>query len=1009
MADSFDLLGLAEATTREATDLTYLRRGNVDYRVSMLTLTGGLATTDHTHAIASASSSGFMSTAMFNKLNAIDPTGTNYVLPDATTAIKGGVKLSSQIGVNGSGQLVIATLPAITSANITDFTAATRDVVGGMVVGTGTVTAVYSQGGTLTINGTTPTHSHPTSQITNFLEDVQDVVGGMVVGTGAVTAVYNDTTGQLTINGTTGGGGATTVSGITDYVEATQDLVGGMIQITAPLTYSYDDPSGKANLGFNMPIASDATLGAIRIDPAKFTISPTGVLSPIESTGGGGTTTGSALPRLVTVEDPQFGGSLGAGKTGAQRIANMAAFNAALTYCRDNNFALFITPGVWEVASSADLSVTQHIIQDGAVHVFGHRSVIRQHSTGKHIWEMRGKGGSLSGVTLTYAATQTTGDAPLDAGRVKTITVVGGGTGYTSAPTVTITNVGGGSPTAATATAVVSGGVVTGVNVVGRGANYTTAPAISLSGGGGSGATARAEIYAPHAAIMLNGTTNAVVRDVRTEYAWAGLFAPQWSANAANKIDGFTAANFNGYGIAWSNGTGNAWSNINLTGEAASTPVACVSAFWLNNHSNSAVSALTMDALDCQQAIRQTSSRSITYAGINVENIRPRVLNTTDRIAGLVHLESDSQAAFIGTTITGTDMNSSSGTSPLKLRLFAHKNGARATVIGLRVTNTRNKASGTTQDIALIGPPDTDAQSNRGTAMAFRQTVLDRSSTTPHLVDRLSAHVIDTTGEDRTTGLIEFNTAFGGMRGDSADWGASSVTIYPDLHGQIQRFGAPLVADITATVSNRIAPPYGSSGQYLSPLKSRGFRTSIIRLPGATGEFGIDVNAADGSTLATLGSGGDRLDLEFDGTQEILADSAVQLFGTPGAIMGFDTSGAAATVPNTRAVAVPLTTETGILTTGSNKYSFVQPFGFRLTGIMASANKASTSGIITLDVLVAGTSILSPKLTISANATVSATTAMATTIPALAKVAFNVDAAGTGAEGVKVYLIGYPV
>lgn len=1008
MAESFDLLGLAEATTREATDLTYLRRGNVDYRVSMLTLTGGLATTDHTHAIASASSSGFMSVAMFNKLNSIDPSGTNYVLPPADLNNYGGVKLSSQIGVNGSGQLVISTLPAITSANITDFTAAARDVVGGMVVATGNVTAVYNQNGTLTINGTTPAHTHTSTQITDFIEAVQDVVGGQVVGAGTVTVGYNDTTGALTITGSGGGGGATTTAGITDYVEATQDLVGGMIQVTSPLTYAYDDPSGKANLGFTMPIASDATLGAIRIDPAKFTISPTGVLSPIESTGGGGTT-GSALPRLVTVEDPQFGGSLGAGKTGPQRIANMAAFNAALAYCRDNNFALFITPGVWEVASPTDLGIAQHIIQDGAVHVFGHRSTIRQHSTGKHIWEMRGKGGTLSGVTLTYATTQTTGDAPLDAGRVKTITVVNGGSGYTTAPTVTITNVGGGSPTAATATAAIVGGAVVAINVVGRGANYTTAPAISLSGGGGSGATARAEIYAPHAALMLNGTTNAVVRDVRTEYAWAGLFAPQWSANAANKIDGFTAANFNGYGVAWSNGTGNAWSNINLTGEGATTPVPCVSAFWLNNHSNSAVSALTMDALDCLQAIRHTGSRSITYAGVNIENIRPRVLNTTDRIAGLVHLESDSQAALFGVTMTGTDMNSSSGTSPLKLRLFAHKNGARATVIGLRVTNTRNKAAGTTQDIALIGPPDTDVQSNRGTAMAFRQAVLDRSSTTPHLVDRLSAHVIDTTGEDRTTGLIEFNTAFGGMRGDSADWGASSVTIYPDLHGQIQRFGAPLVADITATVSNRIAPPYGSSGQYLSPLKSRGFRTSIIRLPAATGEFGIDVNAADGSTLATLGSGGDRLDLEFDGTQEILADSAVQLFGTPGAIMGFDTSGAAATVPNTRAVAVPLTTETGILTTGANKYRFVQPFGFRLTGIMASANKASTSGIITLDVLVAGTSILSPKLTISANATVSATTAMSTTIPALAQMTFNCDAAGTGAEGVKVYLIGYPV
>lgn len=1009
MADSFDLLGLPEATTRETTDLTYLRRGGLDFRVSMLTLTGGLATVDHTHATASASSAGFMSVAMFNKLNAIDPSATNYVLPTATAEITGGVKIGAHLGIDGSGRLFVASLPAIGSGDITDFAPATRDVVGSMVVGTGTVTATYNPNGTLTINGTTSAHTHTSGQITDFIEAVQDVVGGQVVGAGSVTVGYNDTTGALTITGASGGGGATTTSGITDYVEATQDLVGGMVEVTAPLTYSYDDPAGKARLGFSMPIASDASLGGIRIDPAKFTISPTGVLSPIESTGGGGTTTGSALPRLVTIEDAQFGGSLGAGKTTAQRIANTAAFNAALAYCRDNNFALFITPGVWEIASPTDLGIAQHIIQDGAVHVFGHRSVIRQHSTGKHIWEMRGNRGSLSGVTLTYATAQTTGDSPLDAGRVKTITVTSGGTGYTTAPTVTITNVGGGSPSAATATAVISGGAVTAVNVVGRGANYTTAPAISLSGGGGSGATARAEIYAPHASLMMNGTTGSTVRDVRSEFAWAGLFAPQWSANRDNRIDTFTAANVNGYGVAWSNGTGNAWSNITVTGEGVSPPVPCTAGFWLNGHSNSSVSKLSIDSVDCQQAVRQTGSRAIAYAGLNIENVRPRVLNTTDRIAGLFHLEADSQSSIAGMTVNGTDMNSSSGTSPLKLRLFAHKTGARATVTGLRVTNTRNKAAGTTQDIALIGPPDTDIQSNRGVAIGFTGAVLDRAAATPHLIDRLSAHVIDTTGEDRTSGLIEFNTAFGGSRGDSADWGMGDVTVYPDMHGQIQRFGAPLTNDMTVTISNRIAPPYGSSGQYFSPLVTRGFRQSIIRLPAATGEFLIDVNGHDAAAIASLGTGGDRLDLEFDGTRYVLADSAVQLFGTPGAIMGFDTSGAAATVPNTRAIAIPLTTETGVLAAGANLYRFVQPFGFRLTGVMASANKASSSGTVTLDVLVSGTSILSPKLTIPASSTTSATFVMTTTIPAMAAVAVNCDAAGTGAEGVKVYLIGYPV
>jgi hypothetical protein len=84
---------------------------------------------------------------------------------------------------------------------------------------------------------------------------------------------------------------------------------------------------------------------------------------------------------------------------------------------------------------------------------------------------------------------------------VKNFTVTNGGSGYTSAPTVTFS--GGGSGASATAT--VTGGVVTGItlNRDSTGVTfykegiYTSAPTITISGGGGSGATAAAEIYLP--------------------------------------------------------------------------------------------------------------------------------------------------------------------------------------------------------------------------------------------------------------------------------------------------------------------------------------------------------------------------------------------------------------------------------------------------------------------------------------------------------------------------------
>lgn len=74
-------------------------------------------------------------------------------------------------------------------------------------------------------------------------------------------------------------------------------------------------------------------------------------------------------------------------------------------------------------------------------------------------------------------------------GAVYNIKVSNGGSGYTSAPTVTIT--GDGSNLAATA--IVSGGVVIGIEVTNAGSGYNQV-SVTLSGGGGSGATAYAVI-----------------------------------------------------------------------------------------------------------------------------------------------------------------------------------------------------------------------------------------------------------------------------------------------------------------------------------------------------------------------------------------------------------------------------------------------------------------------------------------------------------------------------------
>lgn len=74
-------------------------------------------------------------------------------------------------------------------------------------------------------------------------------------------------------------------------------------------------------------------------------------------------------------------------------------------------------------------------------------------------------------------------------GTVLRVDVTAGGSGYTSAPTVTLS---GGGGSGATATAEVIGGAVTAVLMGSPGSGYTSAPTVSFSGGGGSGAAATA-------------------------------------------------------------------------------------------------------------------------------------------------------------------------------------------------------------------------------------------------------------------------------------------------------------------------------------------------------------------------------------------------------------------------------------------------------------------------------------------------------------------------------------
>lgn len=96
-------------------------------------------------------------------------------------------------------------------------------------------------------------------------------------------------------------------------------------------------------------------------------------------------------------------------------------------------------------------------------------------------------GGSGSGAAVI---------ATVSGGSVTSLQITNPGSGYLVGDTVQLLITGGGSDNDARLTAVLSGGVITSVTVTNGGTGFTTVPTLTVQGGGGSGATLTAHLTA---------------------------------------------------------------------------------------------------------------------------------------------------------------------------------------------------------------------------------------------------------------------------------------------------------------------------------------------------------------------------------------------------------------------------------------------------------------------------------------------------------------------------------
>lgn len=158
------------------------------------------------------------------------------------------------------------------------------------------------------------------------------------------------------------------------------------------------------------------------------------------------------------------------------------------------------------------------------------------------------------------------------------------------------------------------------------------------------------------------------------------------------------------------------------------------------------------------------------------------------------------------------------------------------------------------------------------------------------------------------------------------------------------------------------------------------------------------VDVAVGSNTATV-SPGEAILVRTDGAGNIAV------------VMRSATAYATEAQATFEAFPIAVSDEATALTTGAAKITFRMPFAMTLSSIRGSLGAASSSGVVTVDVNVNGSSILSTKLTIDASEKTSLTAATPAVISSASiadddEVTIDIDAAGTDAKGLKVTLIG---
>ena len=276
-----------------------------------------------------------------------------------------------------------------------------------------------------------------------------------------------------------------------------------------------------------------------------------------------------------------------------------------------------------------------------------------------------------------------------------------------------------------------------------------------------------------------------------------------------------------------------------------------------------------------------------------------------------------------------------------------------------------------------------------------------------------------------------------GNPGEPGPAGPTGVNGTPNAGRLARWFNSTTVEDAGVTVSTDGTLASNSDSIVPTQRAVKTYADGLIAANGAliTTDIGVTVQSYSAKTaaIAALTWAADRIVYFTDTTTAAIATLTAQArtflaLGSPGAdrVLIWDQSASAyvaatlnggleisgTTVRAIETHGIALSDETTPLATGVNKATMSLPYAFTVTGVYATLNTVSSSGVVTVDINEAGTTILSTKLTVDASEKTSGTAATAAvisdaSIAANAEIGFDIDTAGTGAKGLKVFITGY--